>query len=322
MTSRMRCPRIAPLARGILLLLISAPLAHADEAPTERSAGRQLADHLFTPSEIVQEPFVLSFARKISGIGYTQFTGVRLDSNGAPTNATRHYHQYLIAPAVSAQIQLLDWLAVRGTGNSQVFIPADSDSALGFGVTAQANFGIGASASTQFTDNFRGAALVDVSYGPASNLSPLAPIAASARQGKFDPTGLYEDTHAFTASPALSAALGLGPLFGFVSSLQLFFPTGPTAGTSIDHNALAFAVMLDFNVAAVTSFPFAVTGGYRLTAPFEGDKTVWHQVDVALLYNGRREFVPGVELGARWFPQHGLDDTVAGLVDLILRYYY
>jgi hypothetical protein len=321
MTSRMRCSLVARLGRGILLLPLLAPIAYADEAPTERSAGRQLADHLFAPSEIVQEPFLLSFARKVSGFGYTQFTGVRLDSNGAP-NGTRHFHQYVVTPAVSFQLQLLDWFAVRGIGSSNIYLPADSDSALAAGVTAQAQFGIGASAGKQFADNFRGTVLCDVSYGPGSNITPLVPITNSARSGKFDPTGLYEDSHAFTAAPGVSAALALSQLFGAVSSLQFYFPTGPTAGTGIDHHALAFALMLDFDLSAVTTLPFSMNGGYRLTAPFEGNTTVWHQLDVALLYNARREFVPGVELGVRWFPQHGIDDTVAGLVNLVLRYYY
>jgi hypothetical protein len=223
---------------------------------------------------------------------------------------------------VSFQAQIFDWFAIRGFGSSLVYLPSDRNSAVAFGTTAQAQFGAGAQASLPFGDSFRAAAMLDFSYGPASTVTPIVPLVRSARSGTFDTSGLYTTSNAVFVEPGVSAALALSPLFGVLGSLQAVLPTAPTAGTGIDHHALAFAAVLDFNISTVTSLPFSVTGGYRIVAPFEGDTTLFHQFDVAVLYAGRREFVTGVELGFRWFPLNQIDDTFAALVNLVLRYYW
>ncbi len=296
------------------------PAAPAPIPPPEESR-RELAGHIFLPSQVVFDPFVTTHIGESTGFGYAAFRLGTTD-NGQKTN---HDLQFaFLQQTFDFQVAPMKWWAVHVQLGGTVQSGIDADSALIRG--AEVGYVVGAGAIFSWKlGRVRLGAGFDFNYSPFYGLSPLTALQASAAAGKVDTTTLFTSADNLNLRPSLLMAIGLHRALGLRLTIDydhLF------SGSALpDTDELNFGGLMDIDLHQVSKAPVGILLGYKIgvivSGAVAGDNGIEHALTAGIFYTGRRNLALGLE-ALLFFPRFETNQTdylrVSATFDL--RYYW
>jgi len=302
------------------------------QSELERAAGQvvsalefkrpKLGGHAFMPNNYVRDPFITTFVRNSVGIGQAMDVQIPLavieddtllGLQGDILYATLDFeYQHAIRP----------WLAARGEVTVLGRLGTNVGSLLASGLTAATGFEFGW--------------LIRLFQGERTYLTGTLNL-ANANFTAVNIRGFVEDIVAgrsaslVRTTPSLRGGGGLrfawaaSPFFGVTALANLGF--GESVDASPDDKAFVIAGgTLDFDLLAVSSVPLGVLVAGRYTNfPETGDagSTDSYGGNVRVAYNGRSDFIIGLDIGFERVDSRFLDQTLdLGTLGVNLRYYF
>jgi hypothetical protein len=309
------------IALAVLLLV---PFTVIAQTPTQgtgggSAVGRTLGGHIFLPSDLVDDPFAVTYLDESTGFGYASLRTNEVDSLGNVIGQSQ-FNLGALGQGFKLQVEILDAWAIRLAASGSVLSGIDANSALTAGAT------LGYSLSTGATYSFllsgvRMAGALDLEYAPSYTFSPLSALVNALNTLTIDTSTLFSSSQSIRLRPAFLAAAGLSPSLG-VRGVIDFQQEYVKSTTDTSSGTFDLGAALDFDLRALTSLPVGLLGGYKLSVPTSGDS--WgHQFTVGLFYTAQRNLGLGIQtiLQLPTAPA-GVSNYFIFLASLTLRYYW
>jgi len=281
-----------------------------------------LGGHAFMPNNLIRDPFIKTFVRNSIGIGQAVDVEIPLVEIGGDTILGLQGDIMYATLAFEYQQAIRPWLAARGEFNVLGRLGTNVGSLLASGLTAATGFDVGwlirlfHSEKTQLTgtlnlasDNFT-----------AVNIARFVEDVIDGR-----PASLVRTTPAVRGGGGIRFAWGVSPFFGVTALAEAGY------GESVDRSATdewqaSTGATVDFDFLAISSVPIGVllAGKYdRLPESGEDTENDIFGGVVRIAYNGRSDFIIGLDMGFSRADSKALDQTLnLGSVGLNLRYYF
>jgi hypothetical protein len=296
----------------------AAPPAQAEAA----SGPRELADHVFTPSELLVEPFTATRFRITTGFGGVRSSSVDVDLSGRELGTKRDYNQGAFLQSFEQQVALLPWLALRANGTATVYSGLTTQSVLVLGSAVQLGVGGGLTAGYTVAPSIRLAVIADVQYSPAEDIDVLNAVTTSIQQREVSSSALLTTTHSTPLRAGLAGAFALAPSLGLTANARYEHTFGDQSALTRQDSFMG-AAALDLDLRRLTPVPLGLLAAYQVIVPFNtGRDELWQYVNGGLFYTGRDQLVLGLEMGLRRFPQRSRITSDGLTAQVVCRYYW
>jgi hypothetical protein len=310
------------LASAALLLVPF--FVFAQTPPTEEMAGgpagsRELDGHRFLPSDVVEDPFTVTYLDESTGFGYASLRASQVDSLGNVVG-TSQFRLGALGQEFKFQLGILNAWAIRMAAAGTVLSGIDADSALTAGATLGYTLSTGVTYSVML-GTVRIAGAFDFEYAPTYSFSPVSALLNTLSTGKIDTGTLFSSSDYIRLRPAFLAATGLNASLGLRGVVDYQQEYVRSTGTS-SNGSFDLGAALDFDLRTLTPLPLGLLAGYKLTVPTSGD-SLGHQFTLGLFYTAQRNLGLGIQtvLQLPTAPA-GISDYFIFVASLTLRYYW
>jgi len=281
-----------------------------------------LGGHAFMPNNFVRDPFIKTFVRNSIGIGKAVDVKIPLVEIGGDTILGLQGDIMYATLDFEYQQAIRPWLAARGEFNVLGRLGTNVGSLLASGLTAATGFEVGwlirlfHSEKTQLTGTLE---LASNNF-TAVNVSRFVEDVINGR-----PASLVRTTPSMRGGGGIRFAWGVSSFIGVTALAETGY------GESVDRSATdewqaTTGATVDFDFLAISSVPIGVLlGGRYNRLPDSGEDT---ENDIfggliRIAYNGRSDFIIGLDIGFERAESRALDQTLnIGSVGINLRYYF
>lgn len=282
-----RVLRIAPrrtliAAAVVLLALAPGPAVHAFET---RVHERNVGDHTFMQSVIMNQPFMTRYYAMTTAVGFAEIDvdGDTLDF--AAFQLLSNFQQP-VTENLGFTFDLTGAVIAATNGDSALVVAANGDWELGGGVVW--NWLEGEGYSISLRGNMAG--------GESYLASPLSALQVAVADGDITTDGLLVRTKNFEMSPSLNAAYGINAYFGLYGVTAYDFAyANPSEGKSEDSHTfeLGFGASIDLNELDI---PFGFTLAYLLEQEMNNDTETSNTFEFGARYAPNEHFNLGLSV--------------------------
>ena len=281
-----------------------------------------LGGHAFMPNNFVRDPFIKTFVRNSIGIGNAVDVKLPLVEIGGDTILGLQGDIMYATLDFEYQQAIRPWLAARGEFNLLGRLGTNVGSLLASGLTAATGFEVGwlirlfHSEKTQLTGTLE---LANNSF-TAVNITRFVEDVINGR-----PASLVQTTPSMRGGGGIRFAWGVSPFFGLTALAETGYGESVDRSATDEWQATAGATV-DFDFLAISSVPIGVLlGGRYNRLPDSGEDTesdIFGGV-IRIAYNGRSDFIIGLDIGFERFESRVLNQTLnLGSIGIDLRYYF
>jgi hypothetical protein len=282
----------------------------------------RLAEHTFTPNNVVPDPFIATFIRNSVGIGSA--VDIEIPVAVIDNDTIIGFKGDVMFAMLDFEYQhaVRDWLAARGQLTVLGRLGTNVGALLASGITASTGFELGWLARLFQSDR----TLLSADLKLASNnftfinVSDFVEDIIAGRQAE-----LVRTTPSVRGGGGLRFAWGVSRLFGLTAAAETGYGESVERGSE-DQWYFELGTTLDFDLLAVSTVPLGVVLGYRHdTFPESGDD-ISDDIDqgfVRVAYTGRSDFVVALDCTFERFDSKRLNQTINfGSLGINLRYYF
>ncbi len=294
------------LLTGFLLTLSSSGFS-SEPTPDKTRERRRLGNHIFTPSDILLEPFATSYAQMATGGGTSK-----------ATVAGNDYNLAAFFLSFEGQAAINHWFALGFSFLGAAVVGTDIDSALTAGANGQFTGSVRALAEFLRSESISSALVVTAGQGPSYQISPEA---ALTNQQDI----LAKKTES-SIVPELRFAWGLSPTIGLLSSLSYdYTSSNPKDGPTEKEKAAAGSIGVSCDLAPATPLPISLLASLGRSLGIGRNNEKRTNFGFGVFTSGQLDFSIGTEL----FISHSRDivetvpikqNSVLGKVGM--RYYW
>lgn len=294
-----------------------------DRADENAGMARNLGGHYFFPSDAVPDPFATTHFGQTTGVGLATLSENEVDDNGDPTGNKRKTSLAVLNLGMSAQLGFLDSIAVRGHISGGIFAGTSADAVLQHGISANYDFGLGATFSFPLGGHLRLGFGADVGWRNNLNVTILPSIIASIQQQSLVTESLLIKTKSIDIAGGPRLALGLGEAFGLTAfaDFREAIQTVDLGSEDVSDNASALALgaaaSLDF-----VAIPLGMNFAYATEIGLDSGSQANHTFALGLDYTGRASLALGVEGELLLVPLGGGADVTVYGAQFRMRYYW
>lgn len=332
-TSRLTCSLGVCLA---VSLVAGSARAQSDAVEADPQAVRRtLYGHTFIPSALVSFPFLPSYLGSNVGFGYARVSG----PNGAGGNSTSHLGA--LSLGVDAQMNITDWLAVRGNARGTALAGVTGESVLNSGALVSYEVNAGAAFSWSYRDRVRMGVTLEVGYTPDYVIDVRAGLAeyerlvnAAIERARTTGQLMIPSPTSINVSRVLSnsqklqfgggwqVAVALHRFVGVYFDFRYAHIFDDSSGAQETYGEFygGAAVSLDFR--AISPLPFGILGAYRMSVPAVARPELTHDVSAGFFYTGRRSLLLGGEASMSLLPVGADTQIFVASGQLVMRYFW
>ena len=283
-----------------------------------------LGGHAFLANNLVPDPFIKTFIRNTVALGRAVDLVILPSLEiGGDTIVGLKGDLLFAALGFEYQHAVKDWLAARGEINVLGRLGTDLGALLASGVTAATGFNLGW--LIRLFESER--TLLSGSLELSSNNFTIVNLTRFVEDIIDDrPARLVRNTPAVRGGGGLRFAWGLSPFFGLTAQAAGGYGES-VERTADDQFYLDLGGTIDFDLLAISAVPIGVLLGFKHASfPDAGGDDVRDDIRTGLLriaYNGRSDFIIGLDVEALQFDSRTLNQTVNfGSLGISLRYYF
>jgi hypothetical protein len=277
---------------------------------------------VFTPNNVVPDPFIKTFIRNSVGIGSA--VDIEIPVAVIDNDTIVGFKGDVMFALLDFEYQhaVRDWLAARGQFTVLGRLGTNVGALLASGITASTGFEFGWLARLFQSDR----TLLSADLKLASNnftfinVTDFVEDIIGGRQAE-----LVRSTPSVRGGGGLRFAWGASPLFGLTASAETGYGESVERGSE-DQWYFELGTTLDFDLLAVSEVPLGIVLGYKHdTFPESGDD-ISDNIDMGLVrvaYNGRSDFVVALDFTMERFESKRLNKSISfGSLGINLRYYF
>jgi len=318
------------LFAGLLYPLGGADPQRQAQSDLERAVGTvvkalefkrpMLGGHAFMPNNLVRDPFIKTYVRNSIGMG--KAVGVNIPLVEIDGDTILGLQGDLLYATLDFEYQqtVRPWLAARGEFNVLGRLGTNVGSLLASGVTAATGFEFGWLVRLFHSEKTQLTGTLDIASNSFTGIN-VTRFVEDIIEGR--PASLVRSAPTMRGAGGLRFAWGVSPFFGLTALAESGY------GESVDRSDddrfhVKAGATVDFDFLAISSVPIGVLlGGRFSTVQIEDDSDEVYGGLIRIAYNGRSDFIIGLDIGFDLADSKSLDQTLnLGSVGINLRYYF
>ncbi len=281
-----------------------------------------LGGHAFLPNNLVPDPFIKTFIRNSVGLGQAVDLEIPLPLIDGDTIVGLKGDLLFAILDFEYQHAVKDWLAVRGEVGVVGRLGTDLGALFASGVTAATGFNLGWLIRLFESERTLLSGSLQLSSNNFTTIN-ISRFVEDIIQGR--PASLVGNTPIARGGGSLRFAWGQSQFFGLTAQAAGGYGES-VERTADDQLYVDFGGTLDFDLLAISPVPIGVLLGFKLaTFPEAGDdvKDDTRTVLLRIAYNGRSDFIIGLDVRSQQFESRTLNQTINfGSFGISLRYYF